>query len=695
MIVKHNLFFAVCLFIFSLFNTAVAVPANLDNAFNTDEILTLAHGGSSSTPCAAKIFLDALNQNSDTVSADASEYVARVWAKNIIQSPDVLTKVLECPEIKYLSPTQTINFTPIVYAFPNTERTLTINYSTQPKVLHQHILMANKCSLPNGDINPKLNNPDDPGIYINTEPAWYGILVVQHDSLSEFVGPNKNNTLSLKYINDNIDKIYPHGFSCTSRSAWADDDDTINIATKQTVQLGEKDSNDYYVAGDIDLEWVMYAEIAGDILLTVATSGLGEAALAWLKGANATRAIKNLQASIKALRGVDEVKDYISLSNKVARHTDDIANLTKNADKATDLVKQLKSIDQAKNSTEYAIKMRELTKIVNETKKIDPSVTLNALTDANKMSDKIKTMKKTVKNLSKNADDLVKSEKKVKQYTESMKAADELLKYRRDLNAYKNTTGNFITRSLKALKSFNASNKGAKEIAKASKLARAGMSSKSARLGDWLFESTLKHGARLARFERDASMLGGLAYMIGEFYDHTSATSKEFSNGIEFKPLGLLSADDLDGYDNVVNYGMWLMWQGNSTDPADDDAAYLQAMDFAAKFHYNLEQVQEQGDANCNVDIYVVRPIIRLDETNINDPHGEMFYLFMNDIPWTTAEQFGEKVPDVKEWERVQQQKFSENPRKGLPPLPSKPDAESETRPEQTTDSIDTQEIAE
>lgn len=670
--------------------------SDTDNTISsTDEILTLAHSGSLATPCAAKIFLDALNKNSDTVSADASEYVARVWAKNIMQSPDVLTKVLECPEIKYLSPTQTINFTPIVYTFPNTERTLTINYSTQPKVMHQHILMANKRSLPNGDINPKLNNPDDPGIYINTEPAWYGILVVQHDSLSEFVGPNKNNTLSLKYINDNIDKIYPHGFSCTSRSAWADDDDTINIATKQTVQLGEKDSNDYYVAGDIDLEWVMYAEIAGDILLTVATSGLGEAALAWAKGANATRATKNLQASIKALRGADEVKDYISLSNKVARHTDDIAKLTKNADKATDLVKQLKSIDQTKNSTEYATKMRELTKIVNETKKVDPSVTLNALTDANKMSDKIKTMKKTVKNLSKNADDLVKSEKKVKQYTESMKAADELLKYRRDLNAYKNTTGNFITRSLKALKSFNASNKGAKEIAKASKLARAGMSSKSARLGDWLFESTLKHGARLARFERDASMLGGLAYMIGEFYDHTSATSKEFSNGIEFKPLGLLSADDLDGYDNVVNYGMWLMWQGNSTDPADDDAAYLQAMDFAAKFHYNLEQVQEQGDANCNVDIYVVRPLIRLDETNINDPHGEMFYLFMNDVPWTTAEQFGEKVPDVKEWERVQQQKFSENPRKGLPPLPSKPEAESETGPEQTTDSIDAQEIAE
>ena len=98
-----------------------------------------------------------------------------------------------------------------------------------------------------------------------------------------------------------------------------------------------------------------------------------------------------------------------------------------------------------------------------------------------------------------------------------------------------------------------------------------------------------------------------------------------------------MSADDLEGQENVVNYGMWLMWVGNSTDPTDDDAAYLQAMDFASKFAYTLNDYQEKHGGNCNVDIYVVHPIIRLDETNIDDPHGEMFYLFMNDVPWTSA----------------------------------------------------------
>jgi len=180
------------------------------------------------------------------------------------------------------------------------------------------------------------------------------------------------------------------------------------------------------------------------------------------------------------------------------------------------------------------------------------------------------------------------------------------------------------------------------------------MSSTSAKIGDWLMDATLKHGSRLGRFTRDVGLIYGAIVFLGDMYDRTSSTSKEFSNGIEFKPLCLLSADDLEGYDNVVNYGMWIMFEGNSTDPADDDAAYLQAMDFAAKFYYQLDEYQDEHGANCNVDIYVVRPIIRLDETNMDEPKGELFYLFMNEIPWSTAEQFGEQIPNVADWERNQ-----------------------------------------
>ena len=282
------------------------------------------------------------------------------------------------------------------------------------------------------------------------------------------------------------------------------------------------------------------------------------------------------------------------------------------------------------------------------------------LRNTEKMADHLKPTKEAIENLTKHADDLVKTNKDVAKYKESAEALQDLLKYRRELLAFKRPqTGNIIVRSFKTLL---ASQKGTDKIAKASKLARAGMSTKSAKIGDWLFEATLKHGARLARFERDAGLIYGAVSFLGEMYDYTSNTSKEFSNGIEFKPLCLLSADDLNGYENVVNYGMWLLWQGNSTDPSDDDAAYLQAMDFAEKFAYNLNKLQEDESAHCNVDIYVVRPIIRLDETNLENPSGEMFYLFMNDIPWTTAESFSDKISDTQQWAQQQKELYNQNP---------------------------------
>ena len=81
-----------------------------------------------------------------------------------------------------------------------------------------------------------------------------------------------------------------------------------------------------------------------------------------------------------------------------------------------------------------------------------------------------------------------------------------------------------------------------------------------------------------------------------------------------------------------MNYGMWLMWAGDSMNPADDDAAYLQAMDFAAKFHEDLMEVQNDTNNPCNVDIYVVRPVLR----GIDTDNPELYYLIMNDVPWTT-----------------------------------------------------------
>ena len=79
---------------------------------------------------------------------------------------------------------------------------------------------------------------------------------------------------------------------------------------------------------------------------------------------------------------------------------------------------------------------------------------------------------------------------------------------------------------------------------------------------------------------------------------------------------------------------MWLMWAGDSTSPTDDDAAFLQAMDFASKFHEDLMENQNDSNSPCNIDIWVVKPIIRDPGTE----HQALYYLVMNDVPWTTGE---------------------------------------------------------
>jgi hypothetical protein len=659
MIKKLILFFA-CLFV-------LPVMAQDANDFQTtEEILEQIHN-EKPTACASQIFLQALVKHRGEIEEDEPEFKVRAWAREAMTGDaETLKALLQCPELQNISDDTTVVFSPISFDFSPDGRTITINYSTQPKVLKQKLMLATKRSLPNGEPNPKLMDPNDPAKYMNTEPSWYAIMVVQHDSLKEFVGADKNNTLSVKYINDHIDEIYPRGYYCTSKSAIANDKDTINQVVREVVAV-EDDSNDYYVAGDVNLEWVMYAEIAADIIITVATAGAGQVVTGSLKGMRATKTAVKLAKNANKLKKLPHVAKYAKSANKissVARKAERLEKNIKNAKKYERALKNLENAKRANKATDIAKYQKEADEILQAAKKIDPSMTDDVLknsknveTEAKKLKDSVPELEKELANSRKNYSP--EQLKEIDQYTDNAKYLDELLKYRNSLKAFKRPqTGNIITRNLKKVgafaKSLKAANTGAKTMTKAGRVARAGMSSFSSKAKYWLTDVTLKHGARLARFERDAGLLYGAISFLGDMYDKTSSTSQEFSNGIEFKPLCLLSADDLEGQDNVVNYGMWLMWEGNSTDSADDDAAYLQAMDFASKFYYQLDEFQDAHGANCNVDIYVVHPIIRLDETNMEDPKGELFYLFMNDIPWSTADQFGAQVSNIEDWERTQ-----------------------------------------
>ena len=221
----------------------------------------------------------------------------------------------------------------------------------------------------------------------------------------------------------------------------------------------------------------------------------------------------------------------------------------------------------------------------------------------------------------------------VGQYKKTADTFSDLNKYRRNLQAIKKPKqrGNIAARAWRSLK---AANTGGALLQRGPKLARS--SAKSGKIRDWLFHSTLKNAGKLAKLEEAGGLIYGAINFVGDMYDWTETSTSDYTSGIDFKPLLLLSADDLTGQENVVNYGMWLMWAGDSVNAADDDAAYLQAMDFAEKVWQDLSQhQQEQGTHHCNIDIYVVRPIIR----NPGQDDASLYYLIMNDTPWTTTSQ--------------------------------------------------------
>ena len=527
------------------------------------------------TPCASQVFANALAQSASNVRESDSEEVIQQWIYSVFTDKNTISNVLACPEIASVADNETIVFTPVQYIFPM-GREVVVKYETQPKILKQRLSLANKRELPESDPNPRIGAPDDNTIWTYTDPAWYAIMVVESGALSNFVGPNKNNTISLKYINDNIDSLYPQNSGCTTKHAFARDSKPINQAVKQTVNI-ENDSNDYYVAGDANLAWIGYTEIALDVVITVATMGGGMVLTGITKSARASRALKGLSSALGGLRKLDTVQDYIKQSARIAQLTDDIA------------------------------KLDDAAKIAEKTAELD------------KLKDSIKTLEQ--------ADD-------VKKYKEAAETFSDLNKYRKTLKGIKaiKQRGNVIARGVKVAKSAKAAMGGNKLITKGAKLGRA--SKLSTRVGDMLFQSTMANLGRLGKMETiGGAIYGGIQFVGGMMYDFTETSTGDFTNDIEFKPLLLLSADDLQGEQaDKINYGMWLMWMGDSTNPADDDAAYLQAMDFAAKFHEDLMDVQNDKNTPCNVDIYVAKPILK----NPGTADSEIYYLIMNDVPWTT-----------------------------------------------------------
>ena len=643
--------------------------------------------------CAQRVFAGALLEAKDEVDEQSSEFEIQAWVYKNFQSADTIKKVLACPDplcepesaaeacpdISEMDETESISFPPVIYRFPG-GREITVNYETQPKILKQRLALAGKRAPPCGKddedcISPRVGAPDDSAVWTHTDPAWYGILVVQAGTLDRFVGEDKNNVISLRYFNDNIKDFYPRSHNegttpasiplCTTRSAFADDNDIVNLAAARTVGLesygdedgdGKKDTNDYYIAGDVNLQWISWAQVALDVVITVATVGGGTLILGATKGAAAARAMKNLAKTMKTLKQLDKVKDYEKAFNaatktrNMVKELDAISDISKlKLDKADDLAQILKNPNATDKLKQIEKNMRAAERNLERTGDVKHQYEINRQRNLfkNELGDIAKTKDAKIGEISRLEKEIADAEKldDVKKLKEAEQAFLKLKDLRRGMKAWKiPQRGNVIARPFRAAKgawkTLRAINKGGKEIRKGAKIARAGM--KSGKIRDRLFHFGMRNAGRLAKVERQLGMWYGVVSFAKGMYDWTETATGEFTSNIEFKPLGLLSADNIEGQENVVNHGMWLMWAGDSLSPADDDAAYLQSMDFANKFAQDMNEVQDEkleagrlAVTMCDVDIYVVRPIVRYLGEDEEEGDGELYYLIMNDIPWT------------------------------------------------------------
>jgi hypothetical protein len=596
------------------------------------------------TTCSRTAFENALSENAGNISENDSEYDVRQWIYSVMMSPETLGDVLSCPEIVNADDTDTFRFMP-KYTFPN-GREIVITYETQPRVLEQHFMLANKTELPTNDPNPELS-PDDPhATWVNTDPAWYGIMVVQSGALHNFVGPDKNNIVSQQYIVDNIERLYPQnsdGWCSTKTGIGAKANNAmVHDVIRERTAKHDGDKNNYYIAGDRDLRWIAVTEIVAEIVLTIVTWGGAAAASGGLKMARAGRIMEKIGKNMKNLVKIERVQEYIRHSLKVAKYTKEIDNMT-------DMAKYIRNIDKLEKTLAKTAKgTKRYEKIA---KQLETARKLKAdnmwkLGKAGNGIDKVEDIEKLTKMIDENRKAItdtrkimsgMEKEKDVAEYVKQFNTLKDVSKYARELKAFKKArTGNVFSRAWQGIKNIGKSvktaNTGGKTLDRAARVARQG--AKSGRARDWLFHATLRNAGRITRATEEIAALTLILQIAGDFFDWTDISTDEFTNGIDIRPLLLLSADNMDDQDNVVNYGMWMMWSGDSTNPADDDAAYLQAMDFAQKFYQDLTEFQDETNRHaCNVDIYVVRPIIR----NPGTQHQQLYWMFMNDEPWSTS----------------------------------------------------------
>lgn len=103
-----------------------------------------------------------------------------------------------------------------------------------------------------------------------------------------------------------------------------------------------------------------------------------------------------------------------------------------------------------------------------------------------------------------------------------------------------------------------------------------------------------------------------------------SSASYKLDDNLKFNSFGLLSADDLEGRENVVSHGAWLMFEEGGA--INEDDTLNEALRFAEEFQEDLSKINTE-DPQCDVDIYVVQPAISNPDTT---GKREVYYIIQN-----------------------------------------------------------------
>lgn len=434
------------------------------------------------------------------------------------------------------------------------------------------------------DSNERSRIEGDPN-YKSVVP-WYGILVVKKGSLDKYAAA-ETPVISTEYMKNNRNVFYPDnssdtiGKGCTYHNHMANDNDVINRAAHIT--RNEKDSfwtgNDYYVFDGSDVYWG-WATIAGEVALAILTFGISAEVSAAAAATKAAASAKNVVTAAQTARKAKLLTESANIANKSRLLAD-----------ATRVTKDVRLIDEAIKAGAAAQKGTSAAAVASRAK---------AVQAFEKAGLKFGPGNKTAKEL-----------KAIGQALEGSKA--NLVAISADA-----ATAAAEANRLRAIA--NARIPLDVSLNSAWRLVQSGTKSATAPARN-IFNKGLGWKKRFVGGAATAASLG-IGWEIMKAWGYSSSTV-DVADNVKFNSFGLLSLDDDEGRENVISHGAWLMFE-EAGDTAEDEALAT-ATAFAIDFHSDVEKLNPEYDADddCNIDIYVVQPVIH--KSNV------VYYLIYNE----------------------------------------------------------------